>query len=459
MSKHQPVSSAAQHRRMLETPIPRLITAMAVPTVASQLVSVVYNTADTYFVSQIGTSAAAAVGVVFSLMSIIQAFGFGLGMGANSLISRRLGARQDEEAHRFGSSAFFAALCVGLLLTVAGLLTLDGLMRLLGSTETMLPYSRAYARWILLGAPVMCSSFVLNNILRAEGEAVLAMWGLCTGGLLNMALDPLFIFTFRMGIGGAALATVLSQCVSFCILLSAFLRGKSIVRLSPRCVSRRAGDYLLILRTGFPTICRQGMASLASALMNVSAAPYGDAAVAAITISNKVYLLVRNVVIGIGQGFQPVAGYNFGASNKRRVRAAFGFSCLLGTAVCALSAGVIALFAGPLIHWFRDDPEVVRIGVRALYFACAVMPFMAYSTYVNQLYQCLGFSAKATFLASCRQGVFFIPLILLLPRLIGLTGVQMTQPAADFCTFLISVPFQVLFFRRILTDGGDGTRA
>ena len=204
------------------------------------------------------------------------------------------------------------------------------------------------------------------------------------------------------------------------------------------------------MRMGLPTICRQGMASLASALLNVQAAVYGDAAVAAITIANKVYLLVRNIVIGIGQGFQPIAGYNYGAGDHRRVRSVFRASVALGTAVCAVSAAVIALFAAPILGWFRDDPDVVRLGTGALYFGCAVMPLMAYSTYVNQLYQCLGFSAQATLLACCRQGFCFLPLILLLPELAGFSGVQLAQPGADFLTFLISVPCQIYFFRRIL---------
>jgi putative MATE family efflux protein len=444
------IDSESRHRQMVETPIPRLVTSLALPTVASQLVTVLYNTADTYFVSQISTSASAAVGVVFSLMSIIHSLGFGLGMGANSLISRKLGAREDEAANRYANSAFCAAFCAGLAILAAGFTTLEGLMRLLGSTPTMLPYSCDYARYILLGAPVMCSSFVLNNILRGEGEAFLAMWGLCAGGLLNIGLDPLFIFVFGMGIGGAALATVLSQCVSFCILLVPFLRGKSIVRLGPRWISRRAGDYLLILRMGLPTICRQGLASVASALLNIQAAVYGDAAVAAMTISNKVYLLVRQGVIGIGQGFQPVAGYNFGAGRFSRVRKAFAFTCLLGTGVCLAGALLLAPGAPAVLRWFRDDAQVIAIGARALRFACAVIPLMAYSTYVNQTYQCLGFSAQATLLASCRQGIFFIPLIFLLPRFWGLTGVELTQPAADLLTFAVSIPFQQSFFRRIL---------
>lgn len=452
------LSSEEQHRRMIETPMPKLVTSMALPTVASQLVTVLYNTADTFFVSQIGTSAAAAVGVVFSLMSIIQAVGFGLGMGANSLVSRCLGAKKDGDACRYASSAFAAALVFGLLLMIGGLLVMEPLMRLLGSTDTILPYAEDYAGYILLGAPIMCASFVLNNILRSEGEAVLAMIGLCSGGFLNMGLDPLFIFTFGMGIGGAALATILSQAVSFCILLAAFLRGKSIVRLSFHGVSRHPRDYGKIFLVGFPTICRQGLASLASALLNIQAAAFSDAAVAAMTISYKVYLWVRNVVIGIGQGFQPVAGYNFGAKKLERVKSAFRFTTILGTVVCTACAAVLALFAEPVLHWFRDDPEVISIGAAALRYGCIVMPFMAYSTYVNQLYQSLGFSGWATFLASCRQGVFYLPLILLLPAAMGLPGVEITQAAADFLTFVISVPFQIAFYRRVLSPKEGAAR-
>lgn len=449
-----------QHIRMTQTPIPKLVVSMALPTTLSQLVSTIYNTADTYFVSQIGTSASAAVGVVFSLMSIIQAFGFGIGMGAGGLISRRLGARREEEAHRFGSSAFAMAFLFGLILMIFGFLFLTPLMRLLGSTDTILPYSRDYARYILIGAPIMCSSFVLNNILRSEGEAFFAMWGLCTGGILNMLLDPLFIFTFDMGISGAALATILSQCVSFLILASVFLRGKSIVKLRPQWISRNLKDYVMIVTNGLPTIFRQGLGSLSSALLNIQAASFGDAAVAAVTIANKLYMLVRNLVIGIGQGFQPVAGYNFGAGNKRRVKEAFRFACALGSVICCSAAAILAASAGTVIAWFRpDDPEVIRIGTQALYFCCAVMPFMAYSTYVNQIYQCLGFRIPATFLASLRQGVCFVPLVLILPAVLGLTGVQLAQPGADFLAFFISVPFQLVFFRRVLSDSPDSPEA
>jgi len=256
-----------------------------------------------------------------------------------------------------------------------------------------------------------------------------------------------------MGIAGAALATVLSQAVSFILLFSVFLRGKSIVELHRRSISRQFAVYSLIVTTGAPTFCRQGLASLASALLNINAAPYGDAAVAAVTISNKIYLLVRNICLGIGQGFQPVAGYNYGAGEKKRVKEAFRFSTLLGTVICCIAAALIAWHAQAVIAWFRgDDPDVIRIGTHALYFACGVMPFMAFSTYVNQIYQALGIRIPATILACCRQGICFVPLALLLPRLFGLTGVEMLQPGADLLTFFIAVPYLIrLYHRQLMT--------
>lgn len=447
------IDPEVQRQKMLTTPVHRLVVSLAVPTVISQMVTTIYNTADTYFVSQIGTSAAAAVGVVFSLMSLMQAWGMGLGMGANSLVSRKLGAAQNKEANTYASSAIAASFLGGCLILLLGMIFLEPLMRLLGSTDTMLPYSMAYARYILMGAPYMCWAFTMNSILRSEGEAAFAMWGLCAGGILNMILDPIFIFTFHMGIAGAAIATILSQFVSFCILLSIFLRGKSIVKLAPRYISRRISDYILIITTGAPTFCRQGLASVASALMNIQAAPFGDAAVAAVTIANKIYLMVRNIVLGIGQGMQPVAGYNFGAGKKGRVRETFRFTTLLGTVISVTAAVLLAANASAVISWFRpDDPEVLAIGTRALWFVCAVLPFLAYSTYVNQIYQVLGYRTSATVLACCRQGICFIPLAFLLPRFLGLTGVEMLQPAADLATFFVALPFQIRLTHVLLKE-------
>ena len=439
---------------MTKTPIPRLVVSLAIPTVLSQLISTIYNTADTYFVSKIGTSATAAVGVVFSLMSLIQAVGFGLGMGAGAIISRKLGKKDTETANVYASSAFMAAWLFGSLLLIAGLSFTSPMMRLLGSTPTMLPYANAYGKVILLGAPVMCSAFVLNNVLRSEGEARLAVWGLTMGGILNMILDPIFIFTLDLGIKGAAIATVLSQLISFFILLWMLQKSRrSLLRLRLKDVSKKSSTYFDIMRSGFPTIMRQMLGSVSSALLNIQAALFGDAAVAAVTIANKIYMLVRNIILGIGQGYQPVAGFNYGAGFVKRVKQAFLFATLLGTSVCLTASLTLSMNAEAVVTWFRnDDPQVIALGTKALLFCLAVMPFMAYSTYVNQLYQCLGFSLQATILASMRQGICFIPLILLLPRYLDFTGLALSQPGADLLTFLVSVPFQLIFFQKVLKE-------
>ena len=445
--------SDAQYKKMMETPIPRLIASLSIPTVVSSLITVIYNTADTYFVSQIDKSASAAVGAVFSIMSIIQALGFGLGVGAGSLISRRLGAKDNAAADKYASSAFFASITVGSLIMVLGLHFLEPILRFLGCTDTMMPHAIPYARFILIAAPLNCATFVLNTTLRSEGLSLLSMVGITTGGLLNMALDPILINGFDMGTGGAAIATMASQIVSFTILFSFFLFGKSIVKINIKSVSQHFKDYAAIVTTGIPTIFRQGLASVASAALNIQAIEYGgDAAGAAMTIANKVYMLVRNIIVGLGQGFQPAAGYNYGAGNKKRTWECFTFAIKVGTVICLVFGGFSALFAEEIMWFFCDDAEVAVIGTKTLYFLCACIPFMAFSTFVNQLYQGLGFKLQATFLASCRQGIFFLPVIWLLPLFIDLTGVQSAQSIADICTFFISIPFIIIFYKKYIKE-------
>ena len=446
------IDSKKQYERMIASPIPRLVLSMAVPTVISMLITVAYNTADTYFVSQINKSASAAVGAIYPIMAVIQAVGYGLAMGGGSLSSLMLGQKNDEMAHRYATTAFFSAVLFGVPVAAAGLLPLTGFLRLLGCSDTMLPYALPYGRIVLLAAPLSCSMFVLTNVLRAQGKATVAMWGLGISGVLNLLLDPLFIFKFNLGTGGAALATILSQAVCFLFSLTVFLSGRSIIALHPKYIAKEPAVYRQIILTGLPTICRQSLGSLSAALLNVQAVVYGDAAVSAVTIANKVYVLVRNVVLGIGQGFMPVAGYNYGAGEKRRTWQAFAFAGKIGSALCLMCAAVIAAFAGPIMRWFSADAQVVAIGTQTLYFCCAVMPFMAVSTYVNQLYQCLGFKAPATFLASCRQGVFFVPAIFILPKLFGLVGVELSQPAADALTFFVCVPFMLAFYRKRIAN-------
>ncbi|MBE6905770.1 MAG: MATE family efflux transporter [Ruminococcaceae bacterium] len=440
----------AQYERMVTAPIPGLILSLAVPTIISMTVTALYNMADTFFVSQLGTSASGAVGIVFSLMAMIQAVGFTLGMGSGSIISRLLGRQEREAASQIASSAFFAAIGFGLLLTIFGLGFLDGLMHLLGTTDTILPYARDYARYILLGAPIMCGSFVMNNHLRAQGKAALSMVGLSLGGVLNIALDPLFIFTFGLGISGAAIATLISQCISFSILLSFFLMGKSVTVLHLKKVSRSFEDYADIIHNGLPSLCRQGLASAATVALNISAAAYGDPAVAAMSIVSRIFLFILSVMLGIGQGFQPVAGYNYGAGQYARVRQAYWFTVRIGMIVMTTLAAAGFFFAPDIISLFRrGDAEVIAIGVAALRWQCIALPLQPVMMGTNMVLQSVGKANSATFLACNRQGVFFLPLILLLPKFLGLAGIEMSQALADAASFAACLPYLYFFFREL----------
>ena len=443
-----------QRQTMLTRPIGRLLFFESFPTILIQLITVIYNTADTYFVAKISTAASAAVGVVFSLMALIQAIGFGIGMGANSLISRTLGAKRENDAARYGSSAVAAGILMGVLILTVGICFLPETLELFGARRTFLSYAKDYATFIFIGAPFMCFASVLNCILRAEGQTFFSMIGMTSGGILNLILDPILIFSLDLGIKGASLATMISQIVSAGILLSLFLRGKTIVKLGTKFISRRLSDYAQIAKMGLPTVFRQGLSSLSTAVLNMQAvAMGGDAAVAAVSVANKIYLFVRHIILGIGHGYQPISGYCYGAGNKQRVRQVFRIACFAGTAAATLFGAVLYIFSPSVIAWFRDDSDMIRIGGEMLRFLCFAMPTMAFSTYVNLTYQSLGFSVGATILASCRQGICFLPFAYLLPRWFGLAGIETVQTAADVLTFLVSIPFWIFFVRRYLKEG------
>lgn len=437
-----------QRARMLEEPVPRLVLTLAVPTIISMMVTSIYNMADTYFVSQINTSASGAVGIVFSIMAIIQAVGFTIGMGSGSVASRLLGQGLPDRAAVIASSAVVTAAVCGGLLTLAGLLSLERFVWILGATETIYPYALQYATYILWGAPVMCLAFTLNNLLRWQGKANRSVIGLGIGGVLNILLDPIFIFGLDLGISGAAVATLLSQCVSASILASFFLRGQSEIRVSIRCISTSPKVYLTIFKSGMPSFFRQGMASVSAMALNFNAGAYGDAAVAAMAIVTKVFNFLLSVVIGFGQGMQPVVGYNYGAKELGRVRQAVSFSLKFCTALLTVAAAVGAAFAPQIVQFFRNDPAVVAVGTQAFRFQCVSLPLAAVLVFANMLFQSLGRSWRASLLALYRQGMFFIPLVYLLPMHFGLLGLEMTQMCSDLIAFLVSAAFLLHYFRR-----------
>ena len=441
--------SRLQFEKMTQTPVPKLILGLAAPTILSMLITSIYNLADTFFVGQLSTSASGAVGVVSSLMAIIQALGFMLGHGAGGIISRSLGSQDTHAATKFASTSFFTALTFGAVLAVLGLAALPDFMMLLGSTETILPHACAYARYILLAAPIMMSSLVMNNILRYEGKANFAMIGLVTGGVLNILLDPVFMFALGLGTAGAGIATALSQTVSFFILLSMFLRGKTVSQFCIHSVTREAREFGMILIGGAPSFGRQGLNSIGGMLLNIAARSYGDAAVAGMSIVSRIFMFIISVVIGVGQGLQPVAAFNYGARKFRRVRQAAIFT--MGAAFCMLVVLVALCWvdSDALIRLFRDDPDVTAVALPAFRFQCLAILLHPVIVVANMLFQSVGKAGRATFLACCRQGVFFIPLILILPRTLGLVGVETCQPIADVFTFIVSLPFLLAFLNQL----------
>ena len=299
-----PMTQEERYIKMTETPISRLIPSLAIPTIISMLVTSIYNMADTFFVSRISTSASAAVGVSYSLMAMIQALGFTLGMGSGNYLSRVLGSRDEEKAERIASTGFYTAIFVGLVFAAICLPNLDLLVRLLGATDTIAPYAKDYAKYILMAAPVMTGALSMNNLLRFQGLAVYSMIGITTGGILNMILDPIFIFGLNLGISGAALATAFSQCISFGILFFQSLLRKDCVHLKPGKITLSLSLYGEILHGGIPSLCRQGVASIATAALNVAANPFGDAAIAALSIVSRYMMFIGSAMIGFGQGFQ-----------------------------------------------------------------------------------------------------------------------------------------------------------
>ena len=435
--------------QMTEEPVGQLICRLALPCIISMLVTAFYNMADTFFVGMLkSNSATGAVGVVFSLMAIIQAVGFFFGHGSGNFISRELGKHNYEEASNMAATGFFSALAAGLLICVLGQIFLEPLAYFLGSTDTILPYAKAYLRVILIGAPWMTASLVLNNQLRFQGSAAYAMVGIASGAVLNIGLDPLLIFVFGMGVAGAAWATIFSQFVSFCLLLIGCTKGGNLhIHISR--VQLKWPYYAMIIKGGLPSLARQGLASVATICLNQAARSYGDAAIAAMSVVQRIMMFGASAMIGFGQGFQPVCGFNYGARLYHRVKEGFWF-CVKTSTVCLFAVGTLGfIFAPQLVALFRDDPQVIAYGATALRFQCVTFCFQGWVVMSNMMLQTIGRTAPATFLAMARQGVFFIPLVWILSAAFGMLGIQMTQTVSDCLTLICAIPIQLKVLREL----------
>lgn len=438
-----------QYEKMTQTPIGKLIASLAAPTVVSMMISMIYNATDTYFVSRLGVSQSGATGIVFTLMGIIQACGFTFGHGAGSNISRQLGAKDFDSAKKYSSTAFFYALFTGAVIAVFGLIFLEPFMKVIGSTDTILPYSMQYGKYILIASPALVTSCVMNNILRYEGMASLAMIGLTTGGVLNMILDPILIFVCKLGVSGAGIATAVSQYISMAILLSVFLMKKTQSAISLKYFTFSPRVIGNIIATGIPSFARQSLNSVSNMILNITAAPYGDACIAALSIVSKCSMLIFSVGVGIGQGFQPVASFNYGAKKYERVRKSIFFTVKFDTLVVGSLAVLMFIFAPQVISIFRDEEEILTIGKTALRFLCCAMLFLPSVMIANMTFQSIGKSGKAFFLACCQNGLFYIPFIILFNKFFGLTGLELSQPFAYVTAAIVSFPMLMVFANQL----------
>lgn len=441
--------SSKQYIKMTETPVEKLVATLAIPTVISMLVTNIYNLVDTAFVGKLGNSASGAVGIVFGYMAILQAVAFMCGQGAGSIMSRSLGNRDNEMATRYTSTGFFMSFILGALIGGGSFLFLDPLVYKLGSTPTIAPYAKTYITWIILAAPFMASSLTLNNLLRYEGKAKYGMCGLMTGAVLNIGGDAILIFGCKLGIEGAGISTAISQTASFGILLWMFLSGKSQTKISLRCADWSLKTIGNIAATGFPSLLRQALNSVATIILNGSAAVYGDVAVAAMSIVSRINFFMMALAIGIGQGFQPVSGFNYGAGKYERVKKAFWFTFGLSEMILILIVIPVAIWAEPVVRLFRDDAQVVIYAIRALRLHCATLILVPICMVTEMGFQSTGQRLLASFSSSLRSGIVFIPVLLVCANLRGMAGIQEAQPISFVISFFISAILSIVFMRHL----------
>ena len=444
------MNNEERFKRMRYEKIPKLIISLGIPTTISMLITNIYNMADTYFVSQISLSASGATGIVFAVMAILQAFGFMCGHGSGSNISRSLGRKDEENASRFASSGLFLSFCISLVLMIAGLVFLEPLMRLLGSTDTILVEAMNYGRFIFLAAPAMVMSCVCNNILRYEGRAVYAMVGLAFGGILNMMLDPILIFVFHLGISGAGIATMVAQYLSLFILLIPFFRNRTASRLRLSYISRNIDTFINIIVTGSPSLARQGLNSISTAMLNMMAKPLGDATIAAMSVVGRVSNMLFSLSLGIAQGFQPVSSFNYGAGDYKRVKESTVFTIGFGTALIAVLCTLAFINAPLIISLFRSEELVIEIGSAALRLMCFGLLLLPTVSVTNMLFQGIGESKKALFVACLQSGAFFIPLVVILTRAFGVNGLICATPLSYLLAFSVALPMVVKFMRNLI---------
>lgn len=427
---------------MLKERVDKLILKMAVPTIIAQLITTIYNLVDTYFVSTLGTNATAAVGVNSSLERTITLVGSLIGAGACSYIARLLGAKRDDDANQVMSTSFFSGFVIGIFLLIAGLVGIEPLVNLLGATDDCRQYSMQYANYVLLAAPFMIGSFIMNMCLRSEGSATYAMIGIGFGGVLNCFLDPLFIYGLGLGVAGASMATAISKFISFCILLYPYLKKNTAVQISIKKVKFIIEDIKEVLAIGSTSFFRSALAVVAAVLINRVAGSFSTSALAALSVANRVMEFPFAIILGFGQGYQPVVGFNWGAKQKERVRKCFKFGSTTSVTGAIVICVVLALFATPVVCLFNKeaDAEVLRLGILCIRLQCLTLPIHAWVSIINMFYSGVGNAKYALAISTARQGYCFIPVLFIAPMILGINGIAATQALADVLSLLVAVP-------------------
>lgn len=441
-----------QFEKMTREPIEKLLITLSVPTIISMMVTNIYNIADTAFVGTLGTSQSGATGIVFSFMAILQAVAFMSGQGAGSIMSRKLGEKNLEEATKYSSTGFFLSFGLGLIIGISTFIFMTPLLKVLGSTPTIAPYAKIYVSYIAAAAPFFSSSLTLNNLLRYEGKAKLGTVGMMVGAVMNIGLDAVLMLGLKMGIAGAGIATALSQFISFLILLYMFVSGKTQTRISVRFFSRSIDVIWNIMATGFPSLLRQGLNSIATMLLNRYAGVYGDAAVSAISCVSRISFFSMAVAIGIGQGFQPISSFNLGAGKKNRVRKAFRTAIFGEEIVLLVLAVPMFIFAPQLIEKMRNDMQVIEIGTRALRLMCVSELFIPLTMMVEMGFQSMGAKFLASFSSSLRSGILLIPTLIILANTRALAGVQEAQPLSILLSFVVGIFLCKVYLNKLKDD-------
>ena len=443
-----------KYNEMTQRPVKMLVCRMAVPTIIAMVTTALYNVVDAAFIGRLSTGGTAGIGISFAYMTFIQALGFYFGHGSGNHISRALGAKNIASASVVATVGFITPFLLGTLAALVCLPNLSWLSRLLGAPESVVPYANDYLRYIVVATPFMMSALTLNNQLRLQGNAHFGMVGIVSGAILNIVLDPLFIFTFDMGVSGASLATAISQFFAWTLLFCGTFRPESVhIRLRDFKPSWKV--YYEIFRGGLPSLFRQVFNCAAAVSLNYCAVLYAapgqeDSAVAAFAVVTRIMMFAFSVVLGFSQGFQPVCGYNYGAGKYDRVRESWLFASSVGTAFLLVISAVGFIFAPQIVELFRaEDPTLIEIGAVTLRWQCAAFPLVALFTTTGMLFQNIRMTGPATLLSVCRNGLFFLPALLLLPLWFGLTGVQMAQAVADLLTFLLCIPYAIWINRKL----------